>query len=219
MTDYQKVIVTFTDPGTEHITKKYLDKYWLDKAEYENKWKPIQEKIFNMRAKYLPEMIFNNEFELLALVGGGIFALEDFIWLKECIKQTGDKYFVIIENANMSPSIYYGKGDYRTHPLLYFRFPVNVDWDDIMSGGSISRELFETSYKEFYVFGDSGKWGKYVANEYWDRSIDRAGTPLDIIGFTKEYEHVFRNTFKISKKDAATIKKWLPPKYREKCLK
>jgi hypothetical protein len=60
----------------------------------------------------------------------------------------------------------------------------------------------------FFVFGDSGRWGKYAASDYHY-------TPLDIIGFKSELADIFREQFKQPKEDWEEIQKRLPQKYKK----
>ena len=92
---------------------------------------------------------------------------------------------------------------------------ISTEWRDIDrsdktkidEGEGISYEMFLRPVRNYYIFGDSGNWGQYSANDY--------KTPLDILIFKPEYASIFKEQFKQSKKEQREIKKWLPPKYRE----
>lgn len=219
--DYQEQLDIFFEEETRQQTESYFEKYWLDKNEYLAKWLPIQDSIFNYEAKYLPDMMFNNSFELFPLVGGNIFTAEkDFILLKSCMKLTGDKHFTIIQNKNVVVEVYYGKNEYRIHPFLRFKYPTNISWDELMSGGFISSELFQSGYKDYFVFGGSGSWGRYVANDYVQPSNLVSFNPLNIMGFKKEFSEVFKKNFEqlwqLEPEITSEIlfSEWLPDSYK-----
>ena len=151
--------------------------------------------------------MFNESFKLIAQKAGILFTKEEYFALQKCMKVSGDEYFVIIENKFARNAI----GDY---PRLRFKFSVDTTWkelnnDDEKDFSDISSyDLILNPQKHFYVFGDSGKWGKYVANDY-------NYTPLDIIGFKPELAHIFKEYFKQSKEEQEEIREWLPHKYKE----
>jgi hypothetical protein len=207
MKDYQELLDTFYDPETREQTEAYFENCWLNKNEYLEKWLSIKETVFDRDAKRLPDMMFRDDLQFIPLRGGSIFTPEDFKLLQECMLHTGDRYFVIVQNENVMPTIYVPDEPPLVHPLLRFKYPANITWEELMNGGYISMELFQWFYKDYFVFGDSGKWGKYVANDY--------EYPLDIIGFRREYDSVFREKFKMSEEERQEIVKWLPPAYKE----
>ncbi len=163
--------------GNEDLAKQYLDKYWLDKAEYEKFWVKIKNSIFIPQFQQLPQNLFSPEFELIPMIGGVLFGKDDFDALKLCLMKTGDKYFVVIQN------------NFRQENLNTFRmkYPTSISWDELMSGNYISTFLFEMFHNDYFVFGESGFWGKYVAN---DESI-----PLDLFGTKNEFVSVFTKSF------------------------
>lgn len=185
--------------GNKKIAEVYLDKYWLPEAEYKNFWKLIQNQIFLNQKQGLPAILFTKNYDLLALRGGVLFVEKRFKLLQECMRKTGDKYFVIIENSF---------GGKLKKPAFRMKYPINITWAELMSGNYISSVLFEMFHNEYFVFGDTGDWGKYVANDY--------ERPLDIIGFKKEHEATFRKYFKVSKKEHQEIREnWLPVSYKK----
>jgi hypothetical protein len=189
------------------LSKRYLEKYWLDITEFYSFWLPIKNKIFNPDSKDLPELMFNEGFKLLAQKAGILFTEVEYYALQKCMKAAGDQFFVIIENKNTLHSI---RSD---HIRLRFKYPVNTTWIELcndnekhLSTEISSYDLLINPQKHFYVFGDSGKWGKYTANAY-------GYTPLDIIGFKHELASIFQEHFKPSKKEQKEIHKWLPREY------
>lgn len=88
-----------TEWGNEILAKQYLEKYWLEESEYKTKWLKIQNGIFDSSFRNLPQKLYLDSFELIPNIGGVLFGKEDFEALKLCFRETGDKYFVIIQNS------------------------------------------------------------------------------------------------------------------------
>jgi hypothetical protein len=65
-------------------------------------------------------------------------------------------------------------------------------------------------HKEYFVFGETGNWGRYVANDY--------ESPLDILGFKREVANIFRSKFALSEAEEREIAGILPPAYRPAVL-
>jgi hypothetical protein len=180
-------------------SKDYIKKYWLNEEEYVSQWKPIQEKIFDNKVNWLPGRIFLPEFKLMALMGGGSFGKKDLILLQECMKELGEKYFVVIENCAISPKVYEyfkeKKVEFTGKPLK-FKYPVDIKWKEIYTGDELTTEIIMGfGGKEFYIFGESGLWGKYAATDYVSWDTDPPGGPLDILGFKDECAALFRDKF------------------------
>lgn len=184
--------------GNKEVALKYLKKYFLPKEEYQRVWMPIQKSVFQNESSGLSAKIFKDEFSLLAIRGGVLFEREDFEILQNCIKKIGDDSIIIIQNDF---------GGAVEKPLLRMRYPIGISWEDMMSGNFISTVLFEMFANEYFVFSESGSWGKYSANDY--------DYPLDIIGFKFMYSSVFKEQFKQSKEEQEEIREWLPKEYKE----
>ena len=182
----------------ENIALEYLKKYHLPEEEYLENWKPVQDLIFKNQDKSLPEMMFNKGFSLLAIRGGILFEKKDFETLQNCARHLGDKRLFVIQNDF---------GGRLNSPQLRMSYPSDITWEQLMSGNFISTVIFEMFANEYFVFSESGKWGKYAASDY--------ELPLDIIGFKPDYESVFKKGFEQSPEEWKEIKEWLPPKYKE----
>ena len=182
--------------GDKKLAEEYLRKYWLPEQEYLSVWKPIQDKIF-VQGKSLPDLVYSSEFEMIALRGGCLFLEEDFKQLQKAMQEVGEEYFVIIQHSQD-----FTEGE----PMFRMKFPVNITWEELISGNYISAVLFEMSYNEYFVFSESGNWGKYSANDY--------EYPLDIVGFKPELAHFFQEHFSQPKEEREEIREWLPQEYK-----
>ncbi|PJD94825.1 MAG: hypothetical protein CK425_10575 [Parachlamydia sp.] len=131
-------------------------------------------------------------------MGGCLFHQDDFEQLQSAIQCTNDTYFVVIQNTQD-----FTQGE----PMFKMKFPVNISWEELISGNYISSVLFEMNYNEYFVFGSSGKWGKYSATEH--------EYPLDLIGFKPEYSTIFNEKFRQSKEEQENIRKYLSSNYNQ----
>ncbi|MEO6151398.1 MAG: hypothetical protein ABIN95_07095 [Mucilaginibacter sp.] len=183
--------------GNTKLAEKYMQKYWLNEKLYTSKWKPLQDKIF-IQNTTLPDLIFRSEFKVEILRGGCLFIEEDFKQLQKIMQELGEKKFVVIQSSQE-----YTAGE----PMFRMEFPVNITWPELMSGNYISAVLFEMSYNEYFVFGESGNWGKYSASDYI--------YPLDIIAYKAEWSFVFKKCLKQSAEEQKEISEWYPSKYKQ----
>lgn len=179
--------------GNKKLAEKFLQKYWLSKGEYQSIWEPIQNRIFVK--KDLPNLMYHSNFEVIVLKGGCLFVKEDFEQLQKVMQSIGETYFVAIQNSQE-----FTKGE----PMFRMKFPVDISWNELISGNYISAVLLEMNYNEYFVFGKSGKWGRYSANDY--------EYPLDIVGFQSELALIFNEHFKQSQKEKDKINRLLSQK-------
>jgi hypothetical protein len=185
--------------GNREEAERYLEKYWLPLADYELNCKQVQNRIFTK--KWLPEMIFHSQYEMLALRGGCLFTDEDFEKLQECFLEVGDRHFYVIENT-------FGGKFLADEPTFRMKYPTDITWEELTSGNFISAMIIDFYNKEFFVFGETDAWGKYAATSYnW---------PLDIIGFLPKYASLFREKLKEPDKGFQVKAEWLPPEYQRR---
>ena len=206
------------DWADDTIAESYLKKYGLY-SNWESNWEELQKSIFYLD-RQLPDMIFKKDFEFISLLGGVTFEQEDFEQLQSCLQQIGERKFYVVQDT-------YGMSPDQKKYALKMKYPSNIGWDELMSGNFISTILFETYPNHYYVFGDSGAWGMYVATDYVDEAVNPAGTPIRIIGFDPKYRAIFRDTFEIPEgeycenvdyipeEERPDLKEWVPEKYRK----
>jgi hypothetical protein len=191
-------------------SKEYLEKYWLNEEEYVSHWQPLQARIFDSKVDFVQEgRIFLPEFKLMTLSGGCTFGKKDFLRLQACMRALGEEYFVVIENTALS------YGDYKAYKKekdkisgkpLKFKYPVAIKWEELDTGDRLTDlMLCVVEDREFYVFGESGLWGKYAANAYSvskkfpsvlsNLGFGKTSAPLDILGFKNECAALFQEKF------------------------
>lgn len=188
--------------GNRNVAAAYLKKYWLFERDYIKFWKPTQNQIFTNQNTGLPELVFNKDYSLFALRGGVVFIKEEFEKLQKFMLSTGDNYFVVIQNSF---------GGKLKEPAFRMKYPANISWKELMSGNFVSSILFEMFHNEYFVFGNTGYWGRYCANDY--------KYPINIMGFKKEYKTLFTTNFRVSKEERREIyNNWVPDSYKKLLL-
>ena len=181
--NFQNILAFFLEPYAQTQSQRFLEKFWLSEKEISNDWEAVKNTVFSKDFKRLPDLLYDKDFEMIAQRGGTLFIENEYLLLQECMKIAGDSFFVLIENRFIRE---------RTDndlPHLQFKFPVNTSWEELNNGNEnypdIAHDLLWVMNKEFFVFGDSGKWGKYAACDYFE-------TPLDLIGFRSELSPIFK---------------------------
>jgi hypothetical protein len=153
---------------------EYLNKYLMPDIYFQDILGNKMFSIFNNPVGF-PNNIFAKDYDYKIFNGGGLFVEDEFALLKRCLGLTNDKWIFVIEEIHTIES---GR--------LLMKFPVETNWSDLMAGGMLSYELIERPVRNYFVFGDSYLWGKYVGSDY--------DPPKDILGFKKHVD-IFRNVF------------------------
>ncbi|WP_191018316.1 hypothetical protein [Treponema zioleckii] len=173
-------------------TKLYLDKFWLFEEEMYEVWIPLKDKIFKFPSLYEKERscldFFSSNFATYTITGGCLFSKKSYKNLTKIMKKMKEKYLIIIEdylNPNAPP--------HTDGPALHFKIPVGLKWSNFyIKELQICEELIKRPVRNFFVFGDSGNWGKYIANDFeW---------PLEITGYSPELKKIFKKHFYFPKK-------------------
>lgn len=172
----------------KNAASMYLEKYWMPESSQAN-WITLQNSIFDL-SKQIPDQIFQKNFEFITLLGGIVFTPKNFDHLQRCMRAVGDNEFAVIQDMHWS------NVEEKKYPF-HMKYPVNTSWTELISGKFISSILFGTSFLHYYIFGDSGQWGMYSANEYINESVERGGSPINIIGFDPKHRTIFREAFEI----------------------
>lgn len=186
----KQLLERFKNGEDSEKVKRYIEKYWLDLEEYEAKWKDIQENIFFGFSDDYPNKVFKPDFHTLQIHGGGLFSNdEDLAMYQKIAKETGDKHFIVIMDFDYENPPYFGNEDDKILDFpLKFKFPVDINMEELVSGGYFSVMAVQMLMRNYFVFGESGAWGRYKASQ--DVEMD-----LDVIGFKKEYSDLFKSTF------------------------
>lgn len=92
------------------IAQKWMQKFWLSKAEFRLKWEPTLKKIFiniadpmfKVEGKYtrfFAKEAFPPDYEVIPLIDNMVMPEEYFEYITRLCKTTGDETFAIIEES------------------------------------------------------------------------------------------------------------------------
>jgi hypothetical protein len=196
---YHSCILSTSNWGNKDQANKFLKKYWLLQGEYESRWKKVQCEIFNPH-NLMPDLMIRPKYEMIVLRGGCLFSEQNFKRLQDCLIKLGEREFVVIENT------FNGKNEIL-EPAFRLRFPANITWADLTSGNFISAMIVDYDSKEYFVFGETAKWGYYSASCYRN--------PVNIIGFEPPYAKIFSEEYYHDQDRLSPDSEWIPQAYRQ----
>jgi hypothetical protein len=183
--------------GDRAVAESYLEKYWISSAEYEETWRTVQNRVFRIAATGSSEVVFQPEFEIFVMKGGCLFDEAEFDRVRSCALNLDEKFIIVIENSFA--------GELQ-EPAFRMKFPVDIEWEEMISGNFASAIMLEMPHKDYFVFGESASWGKYTANDH--------EIPVDIFGFKGVAERIFKSA--LSAADELTLEEAkLPEAYRQ----
>jgi hypothetical protein len=188
--------------GIPYEVIDYLEKYWLQKVEYEKTGLPIKNTIFKGNFKSFPT-IFKDDFETIVEIGGSVVNDEKYYTqMQSCMKLSGDNYFVLVQDLDENTAIDLPpSANVIDWPPARFKYPIDVSYEEILSGEFVSEERIQMGDIDYFVYGDSGNWGIYAGDDLL--------CPLHIIGFKKQFSELFQSHFPIPPEDVETITHWL----------
>lgn len=178
---------------------KYLERFWLDCEEYKNIWKPIQQKLYSSATSTFPNLLFPKDVYVFLRVAGVSLTKENLEEIKKLMKELGESHFVLIQNNH-------GIENANSLPNFKMKYPVSISWSELMSGGFISTALFEMWHNEYFIFGSSGAWARYVANEY--------ELPIDLLAVKDFLIKSVNSNFCNSQADSKELEKIVPESYK-----
>ena len=218
--DYQEILRAYKGYGglvakdDPHVAESYLKRYWLSAAQYAQDWQALHSRIFAAE-KRLPGMIFKQDWGFVSLLGGAMLGERDIAHLQRCMQVIGDRSFVVIQDT-------FGMDADQLSYAFRLKYPATISWTELVSGNYISAALFDLPEHHYYLFGDSGKWGVYIASDEIES--------VNLIGFEKSYSQLFRTSFNIPPgeycetmedldyipaDDRPDLKAWVPEPYRQ----
>lgn len=150
--------------------ERFLNRYAIDDDFKIRECKRCMEKVFVWPTNKLfyiesdsPQKLFIHSFHLFAHLSTPLFTKEHFKLIQDVGKAIGDKWLYIIEEC-----------DKRNDAIAFkLQFPIDVNWDELTDGGFISDVLLNMFHNNYFLFGDSGKWGRWCdyENSWMDYEI------------------------------------------------
>ena len=157
MKNYDKQLEEF---GSDTLTKNYLDKYWIDQDEAKE-WIKMKESFKKLECETITE------------IGGVVFYKDEFEQMKKFMNICGDTFFVLLEINN---------SDNR---IINFKFPLIIEWDELLNGGWLSYECFERPIRCYFIIGNSGKWCRFIDNDL-ETPVQITKLKLNMVNIFKE---------------------------------
>jgi hypothetical protein len=178
MKDYQSVLDRYAFPKTYARSETYLKSFWLTHSQYVSRIQAMRCAIFKEGVFTPDAFAFNENFNSYETVGGVLFVKDDYVQLQQCLTKTEDKTIFVIEDFDTA------NPPHTSGPPFRMQYPKASTWQVIYPDEEgISYELFGRPVRNYFVFGDSGLWGKYAGSDWQD--------PVDIWAFSPEVEDVF----------------------------
>lgn len=146
----------------------FLHQYAMNDIEYKDICTPVMQKIFkfspsrnfDINVMSMTEMI-DDEFDYFSYNSSPLFWKESYELIQKICAEYGDNYIFILEEEEC---------EIPHDSAFKLRIPVCKSWEELSNGGYITDVLFNRSNCNYYVFGDSGMWGKWCDydNVNWD---------------------------------------------------
>lgn len=146
----------------------FLNQYAMNKFVYKDVCTPVMQKIFkvspseifDIRVMPMTEMI-EDGFDYFSYHSSPLLWKESYELIQKVCAEYGDKYIFIVEEEECESS---------PDSAFKLRIPVCKSWEELSNGGYISDVLFNRPNCNYYVFGDSGMWGKWC--DYDNNNMD-----------------------------------------------
>lgn len=185
--------------GDAEVARIYLEKYFISPDNFQETWGSTQEELFDPATRNLDRLVFRKSTAVFPQIGGVALTSSSLKEIKLVMQEAGDKEFVLISSAesqNRSETL-----------ILRMKYPITVSWEEVMSGGFISTVLFEMGHNDYFIFGKSGLWARYVANDY-EIPIDLFSVDDSLVSAVKQY-------FQLAEIQAEQLKPVIPDYYKE----
>ena len=171
----------------------YMQRYTIDPEEYQQKWLPIRTSIFDLKAGWWPEMVFQPGFEFIFCLRETVILPSQFTRLQECMQALGEKEFVLIESESLFEHAYKYHDKNLLWPPCKLKLPTHITYPELIDTGYdiLSHFIDGLGIHDYFIFSESGKWGIYSPGD-----DGREGTTLFTIGFHKDVAPIFVKKFK-----------------------
>lgn len=203
MTYNLNLFEAYSFPESADVSDFYINNYALNESGFTSA-QMLLKNIFKNSFLKFPDFIIKNEYAFFIAMGGILMDEDDFASISRWMTHFNDKYLYVLEDYQESAP------PHQSGPPLRFRFPAKLRWEEINQQDGIAYELFGRPIRNYYVFGDSSMWGKYIANDYVDESINPAGTPIELITFKANHCDYFSNELNCLHIDET----WVPQCYK-----
>lgn len=211
---YKEMFGVRQEMDAEESTNKakvFLQKFAMDDELYQRLCVPVQQKIFkfpaptdyNVLSQEVSDL-FNSEATIFSYNSSPLFWKENFSLVKDIGKAFGEQFIFIIEDEGCEED---------PQQAFKLRIPIETDWEELSDGGFISDVVLNMFHNNYYVFGDSGNWGRWCdyENDWMDYEAFGYTRICPEILTYKELCFMSRAEYKELEKNGipSTIKKWM----------
>jgi len=157
MKEYDQLKAKYAFPATSHLTDAYLDSFYLSNADYQRQYLSIQERVFCKPNLTEDDCIFFPSFKTYQYGASLVFTRKKYELLQKLLSQTTDSSILLIEDDATLPSAH----------LIKLIINKNCNWINLsVKDEGICYEVFGRPVRNYFVYGNSGTWGMYNANDW-----------------------------------------------------
>ena len=151
--------------------RAFLHQYAMSDSEYNNICIPAMRKIFVSKPETYFDIrnmgvgeLFGVESDYFTYLSSPLFWKETYELIQAVCKDYGDQYIFIVEEERCEEC---------PEAAFKLKIPISNSWEVVSEGGFIADVLFNMFNNNYYVFGDSGNWGKWCDydNDYLDYEV------------------------------------------------
>ena len=171
--------------------RSFLLNYSISEVSEFKKCAVSMQKVFRLTASQSFELLTMDIKQLLrsellhfTYISSPLFSEADFHLMQSIGKHFGDTLLYVVE--------YEGCED-CADMAFKLKFPIDISWEEFTSGGCISFALTRVFYNRYYVFGNSGKWGKWC-------DYDNQWSDYELFAYNEDCDEVraYRRHFSMS---------------------
>ena len=170
---------------------RFLQKFAIDNIVFKNECVPVMQNIFRMAAndifniKYMSTNdLFQFGIKKRIIINSPLFDKDRYYAIQRIAKAFKEKYFFIIEDETCENS---------SEIAFKLKLPVNLTWEELIGGGFVVDVIFNMPQNNYYVFGESGNWGRWCDYENHWIDYEAFGYKVDLQE-VHDYLHRFELT-------------------------
>lgn len=150
----------FSESDNTSDSKIYLDKFFIDNTIKRKTLLDEKDKIFRYSTfndKEDSDFLFFKLDYCISFTRAGLLLTEnDFLLIKKNMIECDESKFYIIEDFDIE----------HEDEAFFLEYPADINWNTISQENSITYQLFSRPIRNYFIFGEKGQWGRYVANDF-----------------------------------------------------
>ena len=161
--------------------KDFLERYALNNimeteeclAKMCSVFKVVDYQWFDIEKMSLDEL-FKDEFHVFISLSSPLFQEENFLMIQNIEIKHGGNYLYVIEEETCEED---------KDVAIKLRIPIDISWQEMKNGGFISDILLNMPHNNYFVFGDSGNWGRWY-------DYENPWRDYEVFGYKKETKEI-----------------------------